>query len=321
MPELEDTSPSLRDSALLSLPAGVTQGAFLIKDLTVSRLNDIHNHLWLAGRVGYVRPLHRQRMMQREIVITEETNLHLVWHENRIYIKPLPKFLLHYEFFKENLCSSDIPKVERSSLYGEHSTLYKEHSTLHATACGLLLSYTQLIRHESDFRMAVDAYLIPPDLKVTWERWSKFAADIQSNVTLAQGSHTLIKANPRYLYGELRMTRLNLICRFMRGNPHGFHRGYTRYAYFFQGNFGWMLLAFAYLTVVLAAMQTVLTTDYGEKNEYIQRAACGFGIFSLLLVLIVVVLMLLIFVVLFLSNLLATLKHHGGKKKKMADLV
>lgn len=306
----EDPSPS--HSALLSLPAGVTPQAFLIKDLTVSRLNEIYKHLWLAGRVGYVRPLHRQRMMQREIVITEETNLHLVWHENRIYIKPLPKFILHHEFFKDNLCSNEIPIVERSSLYGEYSKLYPEHSTLHATACGLLLSYTQLIRHESDFRMAVDANLIPPELKVTWERWSAFSADVQSNITTAQ-------VNQRYLYGELRMTRLNLICRFMRGNPHGFHRGYTRYAYFFQGNFGWMLLAFAYLTVVLAAMQTVLTTTFGEDNVYIQKASYGFGIFSLLLVCMVVVLMLFIFVVLFLSNLLATLKHEDCKRRKLAS--
>lgn len=309
---MPEDSGSSNSTFLPSLAPDVTPQAFLIKDLTVSRLNEIHKHLWLAGRGGYVRPLHRQRMMQREIVITEETNLHLVWHETRIYIKPLPKFILQYEFFKKYLCSDKIPTVEHSSLYGEHSTLHQEHSSLHATACGLLFSYTQLIRHESDFRMAVDADLIPSELKVTWERWSAFAAEVQLNISNTQ-------VNRRYVYGELRMTRLNLICRFLRGNPHGFHRGYTRYAYFFQGSFGWLLLAFAYLTVVLAAMQTVLTTTFGEGNMYIQRASYGFGVFSLLLVLVAVVLMLFIFIVMFLSNLLATLKHEDCKRRKLAS--
>lgn len=161
--------------------------------------------------------------------------------------------------------------------------------------------------------MAKDAGLIPPALEVTWENWCMFAAEVESNVAPDQ-------VNQRYRYGELRMTRLNLICRFLKGNPHGFHRGYTRYAYFFQGNFSWLLLAFAYLTVVLAAMQTVLTSTIGEKNVYIQRATYGFGVFSLITVLVAVVLMLLIFIIVFMGNLLATLKHNKRRKKKEASL-
>ncbi len=69
---------------------------FLKTNLEVSRLSNIFSFLWFAGRPCNVRPLHRQRLFQRSIIITEQADLHLVWYDNQIYIKPLPPFLLCY---------------------------------------------------------------------------------------------------------------------------------------------------------------------------------------------------------------------------------
>lgn len=226
-------------------------------------------------------------------MVTEKTELHLVWYNARIYIKPLPSFLLDHDFFVANLCSPINPS-------GEESTLY-------ASACGLLLSYTRLIQHPSDFKIALDAGLLPPHIK--WDTWCKLAYEIRRV--------PLKNVNRRYWYGELRMTRLNLLYRVMFLDPRGFHHGYTRYASFFRKNFGWLLLAFAYLTVVLAAMQTVLTSSPGVANHAVQEVSYWFGVSSLITVAVVLVFMLLIFMVCFSSNLLETLNHARKAQKEI----
>ena len=45
---------------------------YLEWELTVSRLNEVHDYLWLAGRPMSARPLHRQVMLGRDLVITEQ---------------------------------------------------------------------------------------------------------------------------------------------------------------------------------------------------------------------------------------------------------
>lgn len=266
---------------------------FLTRELSVRRLNVIHNHLWLAGRTENIRPLHRQRIIERDIVITEKTELHLVWYKARIYIKPLPSFLLDHAFFATNLCSSNIPPNEKSTLY--------------ASACGLLLSYTRLIQHPSDFKIALDSGLLPSHLN--WETWCTLACEIRRV--------PLKNVNRRYWYGELRMTRLNMLYRIKCIDSRGFHHGYTRYASFFRENFGWLLLAFAYVTVVLAAMQVVLTSSPGVANHAVQKVSYWFGVASLITVAVVLVLMLLIFIGSFSSNLLETLNHARRGQKKI----
>lgn len=271
-----------------------TLSSFLTRELSVRRLNLVHSHLWLAGRTENIRALHRQTIIERDIIITESADLHLVWYKSRIYIKPLPVFLLDHAFFAEHLCTHDVPTDEFSTLY--------------ASACGLLLSYTFLVRHESDLAIAISARLLPADM--TWERWSTLAAEIRATVTPKD-------VNQRYWYGELRMTRLNLVYRMLFINLRGFHHGYTRYASFFRQNFGWLLLVFAYVTVVLAAMQTVLTSSFAANNLDVQSVSYWFGVAVLATVVVVVVLMLGILVGGFSSNLVATLGHGRRERRKM----
>lgn len=80
---------------------------FLVHDLDVSRLNYIHEKLWLAGRQMNYSSLCRQKMMKREIVITEQTDLHLTWSELTIFVKPLLRYLGNHEFWITHLCQSE----------------------------------------------------------------------------------------------------------------------------------------------------------------------------------------------------------------------
>ena len=53
---------------------------YLTNQLDVWRLNVVHDKLWRVGLPGKVQPLHHQLVLQREIVVTERVDLHLVWY-------------------------------------------------------------------------------------------------------------------------------------------------------------------------------------------------------------------------------------------------
>lgn len=77
---------------------------FLKYDLGVARLNYIHEKLWLVGRSMHYNSLHRQKMMKRKIVITEQTDLHLIWYKSTIYIKSFFRYLDSHEFWTAHFC-------------------------------------------------------------------------------------------------------------------------------------------------------------------------------------------------------------------------
>jgi len=238
------------------------KSAYLKTELDMSRLNRIRQHLWWAGRVAEPRALHRQKALQREIVVAEQTDLHLVWWENYIFVKPLPRFLLHHKFFTENLCLPDT----------------QDACSLYASACGLLLSYTHLIQHESDFSIALELGLLPRETK--WTQWVAFAMDVRSNISKSRRN-----ISDRYIYGELRRRRLNLVYRLVCGEwIRGYHHIPTEYSSWFQQNFAWLLLVFAYATVLLSAMQVVLATDQGQSVAALRNSSYGISVAILIAV-------------------------------------
>ena len=84
------------------------ENGFLEEELSVAKLDSIHDHLWLAGLPVPPHPLHYQLVLQREIVICEKMDMHLVWGHGRIYIKPIPLFLPSPAFWATNLqCAED----------------------------------------------------------------------------------------------------------------------------------------------------------------------------------------------------------------------
>lgn len=172
----------------------------------------------------------------------------------RVYlIKPLPMFLVDLDCWTQKLCKS---------------------RQLHEAACGFLLSYAWLVRHESDFRIAHDNGLLP-SASFDWATWTDFIDDFLGHVDL----QSLTGVSARYQYGELRLSRLNKIYRITRFNSRDFVRGYitasTWYQDFFGRNFAWLLFVFAFMSVALSAMQVILAFE---------NASYGFSITSLLLV-------------------------------------
>lgn len=76
---------------------------FLVSELSVDGLNSIYQHLWLAGLPMPPRPLHYQMVLQREVIICERMDMHLVWGNGRIFLKPIPRFLLSSAFWNTYL--------------------------------------------------------------------------------------------------------------------------------------------------------------------------------------------------------------------------
>ncbi|KIJ18033.1 hypothetical protein PAXINDRAFT_97552 [Paxillus involutus ATCC 200175] len=147
--------------------AGVNVRKFLHQELSVSRLNDVHEHLWRVGRKGNLHPLHWQKMSKRDIVLTEDPGLHLLWYDSTIFIKPLPICLLHYDFFTAHICHDE--------------GLFRE-------ACDFLRTYALLIKYGSDFRIARELGLLPEC--ITWKQWSELAFSLQSSPSLMLTSDT-----------------------------------------------------------------------------------------------------------------------------------
>ena len=116
---------------------------YLEWELTVPRLNEIHGNLWLAGRPMSARPLHRQAMLGRDLVITEQVDLHMVRQGTRIFVKSMPDFHLEHEFWKHHICRD---------------------TNLYECGCGFLLSYVWLVCSKSYLRMAHDAGLLGPGI-------------------------------------------------------------------------------------------------------------------------------------------------------------
>src|SRR5450432_3090044 len=71
-------------------PDRLTQ--FLLEDLSIPLLEKMAPWLWMLSTQSSdnISPLQHQRVKGREIVITENPQLHLVWFYNRIYLKPIP---------------------------------------------------------------------------------------------------------------------------------------------------------------------------------------------------------------------------------------
>ena len=226
--------------------------------------------------------------------MTEQVDLHMVRQESRIFIKPMPDFLLDYEFWKNHICRD---------------------TNLYECACGFLLSYVWLVCSKSDLRKAQDAGLLGHE--INWENWVPFTRSLLRAIDI----QTLEQVNRRYYYGELRLSRLNWIYRLTSNHRNhvtlirGYMYGYTKYSEVVQRNFAWVLVAFVYITIVLTAMQVGLATDRLGQSDMFQNASYGFTVFSILAPLIIVALLGLNLLSLSAFNIFATISFKRRTEK------
>ncbi|KAG9186232.1 hypothetical protein G6011_02788 [Alternaria panax] len=282
-------------------------GAFLDVELNIRRLNDVHEWLWLVGLPTAPRPLHYQVVKKREIVVTEQLDLHLVWSSassSSILLKPLPRFLLCPNFWIEEICP-------RRHLY--------------ETALGFLLSYIALIEREVDYNLAINHGLIPKE--VTWSGWLALVDEV---VCASSQAHTIdastasfvgsmeggLGVNQRFNYGELRLGRLNWIFRLTMGEFRGYLSGCTTYGAFMRDNVNSLITLFAYTTIVLSAMQVGLATEPLANDYSFGMASYVFSIFSILAPLACIVAILGVLAMMFVINLARTLRIRRQKRRQ-----
>ncbi|PVH94354.1 hypothetical protein DM02DRAFT_192693 [Periconia macrospinosa] len=258
---------------------GENSGFCLDFELKTPRLNGIHQFLWLAGFSSPARPLHRQKIIGRDILITEDPDEHLVWDRGQVFIKPLPVPLLDYDCWNTILCAD-------RELYG--------------SACGFLLSYAWLIRYKSDLDIAIAHGLVPKEME--WVKW----VEILDTFFEKADPEIFKNTNKRYVYGELRRSRLDAIHKFLPPKFSFRNLMFTRsnsYDTFFRRNFKWMLAVFAVFSVVLSALQVGLATERLEHSGRFHEAAYGFAVSCLIFATASVVLIFLVWVFLFCYHL------------------
>lgn len=214
---------------------------FLSSEFWAQDLETLASHLWVMSTYSStnINPLHRQRIKGREIIVTEEPRLHLVWYHDRIFIKPLPQYLLSHRFWEVFL-------VNKSFLLGDRQ------DAIRRAALGYLRTYRYLIRYKSDFAIAKQDHLrlIPED--VQWEEFCYFISALDKIDD--------IDVSVRYHYGELRLSRLNFYAPFLLRKFY-FEQVHGQYGDYFARFYGPFLFIFAIISTVLNSMQVELAVD------------------------------------------------------------
>ncbi|KAI0898020.1 hypothetical protein F4806DRAFT_387088 [Annulohypoxylon nitens] len=169
----------------------------MANDLESKLADEIYPYLWLVARKSgaHIDPLYLQLIKNRDIVITEDPKLHLVWYYGIIYIKPLPDYLLNYAIWQGHLPEPIAQATNARPRYDKYRA-----------ALGFLRSYSFLIRHESDFIIAQRNNLLPK--YVSFQKFQVFIQPFRS-IRDDQVAH-------RYQYGQLRLTRLNWLVHFIK---------------------------------------------------------------------------------------------------------
>lgn len=233
---------------------------YLQTQLDVSRLNEIHDHLWMAGKPMPGRPLHQHIVHGRKFVCTQQVDLHLLWDDTRLFVKPCPDYLLSYDFWERYLCCSN--------------------ASLWATAAGVLQSYTWLIQDKSDWKIAQQEGILSES--ITWDRWVAFVSSFSGFLEV----HGL-NVNQRFKYGNLRLARIQWIWRFRsrEGGLHalinGYLNPYSSYRDFLKQMLAPITVATVYFALILTAMQVGLATTKLQESNAFQGASTWFTVLAI----------------------------------------
>ena len=133
----------------IRLANSVALQEYLAADLLVPQLDRLAPKLWLVSSVyahlgnsfgdtdikvatprsSHISALHHQAVRGRKVVLTEFPHLHLVWYYDRVFIKPLPGYLLSHAFWQ---------------------FLQAQDPSLYLAALGFMRTYSYLVRSKTD---------------------------------------------------------------------------------------------------------------------------------------------------------------------------
>ncbi|KAH7159359.1 hypothetical protein DER46DRAFT_611600 [Fusarium sp. MPI-SDFR-AT-0072] len=249
--------------------------SFLKLELDTLVLDELHPRLFLSARRQgcHIDALSQHRSRGRKIIATEDIHLHLVWGYDYVFVKRIPESLLNHDVWTMFLS----PNSSANNAYGGANPTALDPKI----ALGFLRSYAFLVRHQLDFILAQESYLLPSTIE--WTSWASFIAnfrDLQDT-----------EVAKRYEYGQLRMTRLNWAVRIFSPPSSS-----TRWFYHIPqwSMLGYLesatiplLFAFATLSLVLSAMQVALSINMdslgipGSDDLAIGKA---FWVFSLIVI-------------------------------------
>ena len=252
----------------------------IAEELLTTDLNVLQPWLWLVAtqKSSHIAALHDQIVRGRNIIITEKPGLHCVWNEDRVFIKPMPRWLMSHAWWKF---------VKRSSEgLGVGSPGNYDWGAIYRAALGFTRSYYYLVIHKSDFDLAQHHKLIPRD--ITFEAFHNFIetfGDIQdTDVSL------------RFTFGDLRLSRLNWLAKSHLGRLH-YLKVHRQYHTYFSRFYGPLLFIFGLFTVVLDAMQVTVgtingTVDQGRGWDGVTNICRWFSITTILVVISIILLLL-----------------------------
>ncbi|EAQ91913.1 hypothetical protein CHGG_00148 [Chaetomium globosum CBS 148.51] len=199
-----------------------------VKKLTATQIT--------TPKSSHVFPIHFQPARGHQVTPNEFHNLHLVWYQGCIFVKPIPPYLFSAAFW-EWITEAD-PDIFKA-------------------AAGFMRSYTFLIRSETDYRLANDEKvpLLPFGMENTTDGFERFSRFINQFSQLTDD-----QVSPRYSYGELRLRRLNWLIRILGIKVTYFHM-HGEWGTVFMDMLAPLVAIFAVLSIFLAAMQVGLAAD------------------------------------------------------------
>jgi hypothetical protein len=230
--------------------------AYAKVELQTPFLEQLAPWLWLFSKKSSsnIDPIHGQLNKTREIALTEDPDLHLVWHGNVIYIKPIPIWLLCRVFWDQCLIQSNNDPLPHAMDSG-----------LAKAAIGFLRSYSWLIRHPTDFLLAQQKHLIPENVD-----FLQFEAFIGRFRAVSDASVT-----QRYHFGQIRLSRLNLATRLIRPvvavgaekqrRVWYYHETRWTASQYVKDYLAVLLSVFGVLTITLSSMQVVMTASASQR--------------------------------------------------------
>ncbi|KAH6607301.1 hypothetical protein Trco_003614 [Trichoderma cornu-damae] len=241
---------------------------FLMDDLEMDRLTEVLSYFFMLGKASPPRPLHYQLALGLDIFVTERMDTHLLWAKGKIFIKPLPRYMLEPQFWAEYLdCPEDCPnhldfmllRASGPARRGRRATLRGpcDHSKLWKCAMGFVYSYIALIAHESDFGIAKSKGLVPEE--VDFQGWKAFVSRM-----LVSG-RIYGQMDERFTYGELDLARLNKL--FMFRHPIRYVLQWNECHGFFQDHVSLLPSLTIYMAVVLATMQASTVVAKLQENK------------------------------------------------------
>ena len=202
--------------------------------------------------------------MGREIIVTEHPGLHLIWYHDRIFVKPIPLYMLSRAFW-EYIAEAD-PDVLKASL-------------------GFMRTYCYLIRYDVDFQMAIESRLIPKvgNDALDFESFAEFI--LQFEEIPDDG------VCPRYAYGSIRLTRLNYLALITLGRP-AYFAVRPQYGDYISHSLVPIITLFVVISTILSSMQVALAVqdpDAAASWDAFTKVSKWFAIVVIFLVVLLVV--------------------------------